>query len=151
MFVSDNSKRLVVTLDKLQGREYYAVTIHNMMNDLCTSLEAAKTRHYSGLTNGLPVRTARQLHTKFVQAFDQSVDKLRNYTDKDTRNPARCRVCLRTLQTLERSFYKTLLQNWSNLNPAATISVMRTLKALRHCFSMVTLKHHGLNKSINSH
>jgi len=29
-------------------------------------------------------------------------------------------------------------------------SVMRTLKALLHCFSMGTLKQHGLNKSINS-
>ena len=83
-FVSDNTKRLNVTLKQLEGQQYFAVTIHNMVNDL----EACKTKDYGDLTHRMTVSFARELHAKFVLAFEENVSKLKAYTNMDTGNLA---------------------------------------------------------------
>ena len=57
-----------------------------MVNDVCASLEAGKTKD-SDLTHRMSVRFARELHAKFVLAFEESVSKVKAYTNMDTGYP----------------------------------------------------------------
>lgn len=77
-------------LKMLEGRESFAVSIFNTMQDLHASLLAGSKsdlkEHLTGL--GFSNRVSNELKAKFVDTVNESAAKLLSYLDLNTGNPS---------------------------------------------------------------
>ena len=88
-FITDSTSRLVTLLKQLEGRDYFAVCIYNLMTDLQSSLVAGKSSCFTKYFNQINVRAVKtELQAKFIDAYNESSLKLQSYMDINNGNPS---------------------------------------------------------------